>query len=117
MGRRMIWVFADELLMLPPAINPLPASVGEDRIIELPLRVNGLALALKEILLKGVPTEKLLVVAVWVPPVKISSELVVGATPFQFPGLVQLPSGTAPPFQVRFAANAECAVSTQSNEV
>src|SRR5262245_29173494 len=104
MGRRMIWLLTDALMMLPPAINPLPASVGEERIIELPLRVNGLALALKEILLKGVPTGKLLVVAVWVPPVKMRSELVVGETPFQLPGLVQLPSGIAPPFQVTFAA-------------
>src|SRR6478752_358785 len=103
----MVCVFAEALLMLPPAINPLPASVGEPRTIELPLSVKAPAPLLKEILLKGVPVTKLFVVVVCVPPVKISNELVVGATPFQLPGVVQLPSGTAPPFQVELAARAE----------
>jgi len=93
--------------MLPPVICPLPASVGEDKTMELPFRVNPLAPVLNEMLLNGVPSGKLFVVAVWVPPEKIRSEFVVGATPFQFPGVVQLPSGAAPPFQVTVPATAD----------
>src|SRR6266436_2769851 len=98
MGARMVCELAEALLMLPPVINPLPASVGEERIIEFPLRVNALAPLLKEMLLKGVPAGKLLVVDVCVPSVKISRSFVAGTTPFQFPAVIQLPFGTAPPF-------------------
>ena len=58
----------------------------------------------KEMLLKGVPAGKLLVVAVWVFPAKTRRSFVLGVAPFQFPGVSQLPSGTAPPFQVSVAA-------------
>ncbi len=87
-------------------MSPLPASVGEERIIGFPLSVNALAPLLKEMLLNRVPAGKLLVADVCVPPVKISRSFVAGVTPLQFPGVVQLPSGTAPPFQVSVAADA-----------
>src|SRR5215469_5009313 len=35
-GMRTVSVLADESLMLPPAIWPLPASVGDDSVMELP---------------------------------------------------------------------------------
>ena len=79
MGRRMVSVLAEALLMLPPAIWPLPASVGEERIIEFPLRVNVLAPLLNEIIVeRACPAEKLLVVAVCVLPVKTSRSFVAG---------------------------------------
>lgn len=99
--------------MLPLAIWPLPASVGSERIIEFPFTVNVLAPPLKVTLLNGVLAVKLFVVAVCVLPLKTSKSFVVGAMPFQLPGVVQLPSGVAPPFHVRVPANAGCQLKTQ----
>src|ERR1700744_3770348 len=100
----MVWLFAEKLLMLPPAINPLPASVGDEIVMGFPYSENAEAPLLKERLLKGMPAAKLFVVAVCVPPLKMIKSSVVGAMPFQLPGVVQLPSGVAPPFQVRVPA-------------
>src|SRR5882724_7886977 len=113
MGARIVSEFTERFLMLPLTIWPLPASVGSDKVKELPFTAKALAPLAKVTLLNGVPAAKLFVVAVWVEPLKTSRSLVVGATPFQLPGLVQFPSGVAPPFHVRVPAKAGCRLKTQ----